>query len=646
MVDKAIDPSKYGGFEITKSSSEVDPSKYGGFEIKSDLTPPPGGIPQAGPTINPKSLIPRKEDIPELAATTAMGLLTASRKTPVASVLGGAAAMGGEIIKQGGQVLGKFEGEPPKTFSEAGMRNLKAFGRGLGGEILGRGVQYGVGKALAPLSKKADYLLGIEKELGTELPLSKITDSKAASVLERSAEYTPFGGWITKQKENMLKGFKNYSERVGESIAEKRPPEITGNLAKESLQGFRDNFKQVKNSLYASFPEEVKKIEITDDELSPIINKMKEMVERKGENNPEGVSMLKRWIKRLEGEQYQSKIGKGVKTKELPTQTFKTEIDPLTRQPVEYLGVEKMPTVTGVQTGGGQLKSAPSVLEGEFKYKGSIKDINGLNEFKKEVGAATDWRKPTTGMDEEIKGLYGQIEEVLDNKVKSVDENAYNILKEANATYAEGINTIKSNLFKGIANAKPENMHKVLIQPKGVETLRMAKELLTEEDINYAARNWFDDLVKQSTRGREGEIVVDSKMLFEKLNRYDDSVVEELFKSNPEALANVKKLKEISLFLTRGKAVEGGSQTAFVNQSILPLILSTVGSIIQGGQVGGALVGLTAGLGLQGAISGATKLTRESLIKGFPNVAKIAVPFLSRTTQLGTQRGLQYMEKK
>jgi hypothetical protein len=238
---------EFGGRPISNAGSSFE--EFGG----RPLTEPPGGIPRAGQTIDPalvpsklRELLPTKEQAPEFIGSMAGGLASGSRFNPAGSVTSGLGAAGGELVRQGLEKTGVFETPAPQSFSELGKRVGEAFLRGTGSQLLGAGIGKIGEKVLSPFAKNPVFLQEVEKEIGTKLPLTKVSEGNLPKLLEKSAENMPFGGWITEQKANMLRGFKNYAERVGESIAENRPPEVTGNLAKESLQGFRETFRQLK----------------------------------------------------------------------------------------------------------------------------------------------------------------------------------------------------------------------------------------------------------------------------------------------------------------------------------------------------------------------------------------------------------------
>ncbi len=114
--------------------------------LKSDLTSSTirqeaGSVPTRAGL---KSLIPTKEQIPELLATTATGLATSNLPIKTAAGAMGLAGQGGEIINQFRQA---YTGEnPPTTIGESLKRQGKAFARGASGELIGRGA----GKLFTP----------------------------------------------------------------------------------------------------------------------------------------------------------------------------------------------------------------------------------------------------------------------------------------------------------------------------------------------------------------------------------------------------------------------------------------------------------------------------------------------------------------
>lgn len=536
--------------------------------LKTDLSQS-GSDQKAGPVVSPSGLLnaitPTKEQLPELIGTTVGGMAGG-----IPGAMLGAAA--GDAYKQLGQHAGILKGTAPETSGEAAKGILGGAVRGgvaeVGGKLLG--------KAFSPFAEsftpEAAAAKTAAESVGIEVPLGNLTESKPVQVAERALEYTPFGQAITNQRKAALEGLKSYTDSIAGKIATGRPPEVTGNLAKQALAELPAKYGETTDKLYDSVIPLIEKAN-PEPVLDKTISTMNDILNRRrGEMAPAGLGEIK--------ESFDNIVGKLVPSKILN-------------------------------------KSGQPYSQ---KLSSTIKIFEELKRFRTNLGLKTSFNNAaSSGLESDYKELYGAVTEDLNDTVKRVSSGAYNDLKEAGAKYAEGKQLIGNSLFRAISSAKPENVYKLVIVPGSPSQAELGKELLGD-NFKDVARQWFGDVVAKST-GPDGAIR--PAVLSKWLKSYE-TVIPQITADNPALANEFDKLRQISNVLSnRGNQAVGGSQTAYAGTTI-GAIASTIFNLFSGNYkaaaIGAGMVGAS-GLGVAAMKSQAG---RELLTAGYPTVGKVA----------------------
>lgn len=526
------------------------------------------------PTISTfRKILPTKKELPELGATFLAGLKASRLAALPAAGAVGTASLATEIGKQ---VIEPFREVPQiPSFTEALKRQAAAFGRGALGEIVPRGI----GKLVAPFRKtvspEIETVRKTAETVGITPPLSTLSEAKTVQALERFGEVSPFGRIITTQKKKALEELENFSKRIGQNIAPDRPPELTGNLAKEAAKSFKEIYDATKDKLYNAVLPVLKDTPV---DTIPIIVKINQIIGRRsGIAESKGLNLLRKWAKELRFEK------------------------------------PSLATLTGGK-------------------EGKISSFQQLRNFRTNVGMMGKFDDPAlSGLRSDINELYGTITEVMDNTTSKVSPEIAERLKEADVFFQQGKSTLKSKVYNALINTNPENIHKVVIVPNGASQVKIGKEILGEDAFKDIQRQWFDSILKNSTKVKEGDAVLNPLSLANNLKKYS-ATTEEMFKDSPELLKQFKDLENISKLMTRGKGITEGSQTAFLAQILAPVMTAFYSPQ--------AALGLLGFLGLQatGTRALTTKFGRELLTRGFPRIERGITRTLQPTVQLGLQK--------
>lgn len=573
------------------------------------------------------------EQLPELIGSTAAGIATATLKTPIGAVATGGGAMLGEIANQLKQsVTGK---NPPSSIAEAGKRNVAAFARGAGGELIGRGI----GKLFTPFSGSVTPEISagraIAEREGIKAPVSNLVDNRAVQLTEKALEYSPFGGSITRQKLASMAKFREFADNVGGKIGADTSPEVAGALAKEQTMAFKEAYDQTKEKLYDLVMPKLKKqpvaLDNTIDSLERIIAR------RSGTGEPAGLNIFKKWLSELKPKDVGvgSSGGRIIPAKEAVIQ----EGIPGLARPSEVIS-ESVPGKF-IGGNGGALTTSPDIPSMLMNpQKGSVQTFEQLRKLRTNVGARGKFNDPAmSGLSADVSDLYGSISKDLDKVAGSVGDDVASALKQADDFYMVGKNTLKSKVYKALTNAPQTTMHRIAFVAKSPENYDLVKEIVGKDTMKDMAGQWYNDVTKNVT----SEGILSPRKLLTSLEKYDGTL-QKLSQDFPEIGQKIGELRQVAKLLSTGKEVAGGSQTTpsmlglgamyatLANAVRLLLVGDTQGALTSAGAAGGQAI--LSGLGVKGIQS---DFGRKLLTTGFPKAGK----FAGRIAQVGGQIGLE-----
>ncbi len=498
-----------------------------------------------------------KNNLPELIGTTLGGMLgaTTAPLTGPFGAIGGAAAgaAAGVGVKNAAQRYGLLLGEPPKTQEDAYKSMAGGLVRGglteIGGQV--------VGKAFAPFAENItpEVRAGVEaaKRAGVSPPLATMTESPAVQAMSRISEYGPFGAPITAQRQQAVKQLENFANKITEGMGAEESAETVADKVYTRTKAYEQAFKKAKDALFEPINKTLGGKPINPENT---INAIKNVLDQKA-GGKEGQGLLNDWIERLSP------------------------------------GYE----VPGM------------VTPQELPLFSTLKAI------RTEIGSRGNFNDPgVTGIKSQLEGIYAAASTDMQNFAEQhgmADE-----LKKANDVYSTGIRKLQGTLIDALQNnakdpTKLDSLYNLVFKKDNTPLIKAAKEMLGDDGFSSIRKQWFDNVIKDSTRNIEGTDIVSPSLLAKNLGKFQGSM-SEITADNPALAQKMGDLYETSKLLTRGLKVGQGSQTGFINK---------INGIV----------------GMMTAPIVRSNLGKQYLTTGFPTAGKIA----GRGVQIGTQIGLQ-----
>lgn len=553
----------------------------------------------AGPVPTSEGL--RKEILPMAGSL----LATEAKSTPVGMALSALGAGAGEAYNQLAQrfLPEKFKvipGEPPETSGESVKRIASKAVTGALGEGLNRTVINPIlgkiGNIIFPGADKATQaaVTTAEKEGIKTLP-SMVSKSKAVAGTERALENMPFGTAITKFREKAVEDFGKFAERVGESISPKRAPEVNGALVKEAAKGFYDTFNEVKNKLYGSVLPQLKDKPV---DVSNTLDAIQKLVEsHSGEAQPALVNEAREWVQNVAG-------------KKVPSQILDKFGKPFSKE-----------------------------------LSSTIKTYGELKKFATNIGNRTKFNDPSNpGMQGNLKQLWGAIQNDLDNAIEKYgDDSIKASLTKAKDYFSNGKAILENKIYNSLVSAPQGSEYKVAFALKDPMAYDVVKEVIGEDLMGGLSRQWFNDLLGQSTKNG----ITSPQLLLNKLDK-TDVLIRKIAEDFPEAVSQIEKLKQVALLMTRNSDVMRGSQT-FAQGSLMATLGelgASIGALFVNPNAGAA--GLAAGLGVLGTSKAGTSvatsdLTRKVLSEGYPVLKPSVEKIVGTVTRPSSYLGISGM---
>src|SRR3990167_6955030 len=229
--------------------------------------------------------------------------------------------------------------------------------------------------------------------------------------IERHAEYSPFGAFITRMRDATVKNLESFSDRISEGIATaEQSPQVLSQSISDRIKTFKQVFKKQADNLYKPVMEVLKD---KPADTSNTIGALENIIDkRSGTAEPAGLGKIRGWLDEI------------------------------------------MPSKSGI----------PSMLipEGE----GSVKTIGHLKRLQSNVGDFGDWKNPmATGLDTDIQQLYAAIKQDIKSSAFKVDPKIGKALQDVDDLYSVGIKKMQFNVAKAICEVidkNPSELHRVI----------------------------------------------------------------------------------------------------------------------------------------------------------------------------------------
>lgn len=558
--------------------------KYGGNSIPyaelRSLQPDTSGAPDV-----------RVENIPRWAQENPQlaGAFYAAKKTlsPVAEGLGlvggglvgaGAGTVGGPIGTGAGAVAGaglgyagvrRFEKmanqllgvEQPETFGEAFNQTGKDVVTGgameAGGQIVGKGIQYGAEKLLQPFAKQITPEMRetarIAQQERVDLTPSEITQSKTLALLEKALGFIPgSSGTIQKAELNQLMQLSNMRERLLQQLSEgKGTPDSVervglkikntiDSLIQRSELAKQKDVKAIANDLlrkvgsadtYESLG--MKTQELIKQASEKAVAKKSELYREIGQHIPKGDYPIEQTTKVAES------ALKRVENSLNPDPTLIKVLKKILRQE------EATPEVENILA---SIKEYPpqvqkQILEGQGIDISTIgqyqqRNWNNLQDMRAELNSLIARENQAIGKGAEgfkgqgtlESGIYGRLKKALDADMESIAQQSGSQAKEkldiANAFYKEEYAPVwKNKDIKRIVYSKPESVVDNILKPNNITEIKTLKKAIGDNGYRPLKEKFVTRLIENASKGESG-------FSWEK-------VMSQLEKYRPEELAEI-----------------------------------------------------------------------------------------------------------
>ncbi|GEM_PF-1703981 len=384
------------------------------------------------------------------------------------------------------------------------------FGKGLllNGKSAGNRV---ISRLLNPFTAQFDQeIADLARAKNVDLPVSAQTNSNVVKQAEALAQKSFFGNKITNKILKASNQIDEISQNLTDELAKPIDKKSIGNVVKSGFSTFEDNFNKTKTSLYNSVPENVLN---TDADTTSTIKALNQIIAAKEKSAAPNTNV----------------------------EYYKTILERL-------------------QRGSGNTDDFIPTYDVLKKTRTSIGEK--MKNFTDPVA---------TGDSASLKKLYASLSDDLEETIKKNDENAYQILQEANTFYAEGISKINSDIGKSIKNSDPEKLIDTLLKPNSESDISLVKSIIGEDAISELQQGFTSKLYNDSVNARTQKI--DLTKLRSQLKKYGEGSIKELlgeegFTTFQQTVKDLEDVERLTKALNKGSKPAEGSQTAFLLNSL------------------------------------------------------------------------------
>lgn len=448
----------------------------------------------------------------------------------------------------------------PETATEAFTQTGKDIVAGgvmeAGGQIVGKGVQYGAEKLLQPFAKQITPEMAetarIAQKEGVTLSPAEITQSKSLGLMEKALNFIPgSAGTIQRAELNQLVQLSNARERLLQQLSEgKGTPEsvervglaIKDKVDKLIQQGEATKTKDVKQIA----DDLLRKIGSTDTYES-LGMKTQELLSKKSAEAVAKKTALYR------------EVGANVPEGELPianlsntANKFKTEIEKLPTQSGTLKSILNWVTggaemggtvnVQGIET---SVKDLPPQMQAFLKEQtqAATKDWKTLQGFRQQLNDLIRQEDLSIKMNNpNFKGqltnegrIYKELKKALDRDFEEIAKqsggDALDKLKIANAFYKDEYAPVwKNKDIQRLVYSKPETVVDTIFRPNNITEIKTLKKAIGESGYEPLKQKFVSRIIENAERGEGGFSW--------------DKVMSQLEKYRPEELAEMLGQRE------------------------------------------------------------------------------------------------------
>jgi len=466
------------------------------------------------------------------------------------------------VKKLSGQSLGISKPETAtEAFTQTGKDIVAGGAMEAGGQIVGKGIQYGAEKLFQPFAKQITPEMAetarIAQKEGVTLSPAEITQSKSLGLMEKALNFIPgSAGTIQRAELNQLVQLSNARERLLQQLSEgKGTPEsvervglaIKDKVDKLIQQGEATKTKDVKQIA----DDLLRKIGSTDTYES-LGMKTQELLSKKSAEAVAKKTALYR------------EVGANVPEGELPianlsntANKFKTEIEKLPTQSGTLKSILNWVTggaemggtvnVQGIET---SVKDLPPQMQAFLKEQtqAATKDWKTLQGFRQQLNDLIRQEDLSIKMNNpNFKGqltnegrIYKELKKALDRDFEEIAKqsggDALDKLKVANAFYKDEYAPVwKNKDIQRLVYSKPETVVDTIFRPNNITEIKTLKKAIGESGYEPLKQKFVSRVIENAEKGEGGFSW--------------DKVMSQLEKYRPEELAEMLGQREGRAFL-------------------------------------------------------------------------------------------------
>jgi len=454
-----------------------------------------------------------KADIPQMTGGTIGGMAgaklgaQAGMKMPGhpllkgLAVAGGATAgaflggMGGKGYQQAYRMVGRNKSMPlGEIYNEQVIAGIEEGAS----ELIGRGIAGGVGKLLAPVSKRVlPGARGLNRELlkrGAHLTPAQMTESRLIDTLEGMAEKSFFGGGKLQRLKTIgqPQAFGRYVDDIVEQIAKgtktQMSPEDVGSLLLDTIEGKRTVFKATAKAAYSKVDKLAKGVKVPLTELKSFAQKaMKDAATRKGIGSTASGDALLKKVLQLDD-----------------SMTFR------------------------------QAQALRSALLDERSAMAITKD--------KALGIASQFIKHT--------------DQAIEKGSKEFSPEALNAWRIANKFYRKGQEGFNKKIVRLLTKSLAENPEvavRKIFRPGASKQIKVVKQAIDPLTWNTLKTSYLETLIKESSNS-DGMVL--GKSFLSRLNKMGDDTLKTIF--NGQEIASIRSIGKLGEILQKPTGGSGG----------------------------------------------------------------------------------------
>lgn len=172
-----------------------------------------------------------------------------------------------------------------------------------------------------------------------------------------------------------------------------------------------------------------------------------------------------------------------------------------------------------------------------------------------------------TGNKADLKALIATLSDDIEDTVRRLDPDAYELLDQANTFYREGLDKVNSKIGQQIKNATPEKLLDTLLKPNSETDIALVKDILGTKGVKELQDGFTSKLYNDSVNTKTQ--LLDVSKLRTQIKKYGEASIKELLGEGGytrlnQTIADLTDIETLNQAINRGVKPAEGSQTAFL----------------------------------------------------------------------------------